>query len=87
MSRQRGIRIAKVLFVVAIAAVGFMAVETLTSGITPTTQAVCLHGTCPPGSPEVYCSDHHVYANICIANAACQYNCCVIGTDGCGDPT
>ena len=31
--------------------------------------------TCGPDSPPVVCSNHQVYANICKANAACQYDC------------
>jgi len=88
MSKHRSVRFAKLLFALAIAVVGFIAAEMLTSGITPTTQAVCPHGNCPPGpTDDVYCSNHHVYSDICAANADCQYNCCTIGIDpDCPDP-
>jgi hypothetical protein len=76
MSAYRSIRILRVLFVLAIIAVGFIAAEGLTSGITPTTAAVCLHGTCTQSDPPVTCSNGASYANICVANAACQYSCC-----------
>ena len=66
----------KVLFLLAIAAIGFVAAESLTSGIIPSTQAVCLAGTCSPSDPPVSCSNGVTYQNICAANAACQYNCC-----------
>jgi len=88
MSKQRSVRIARILFGLAIAAVGFVAVETLTSGVIPTTRAICADpGNCTPASPAAYCSNNHVYANICAANADCQYNCCLIGVDpDCPDP-
>ena len=76
MSRQRGKRIARVLIGMAIVAVGFIAVGMLTSGITPTTQAICLAGHCGPNDPPVVCPSGHHYANICLAQAACEYNCC-----------
>lgn len=49
MSKQRGIRIAKFLFGLTIAAVAFIAAETLTSGIVPAAHAVC-PCRCPIGS-------------------------------------
>ena len=59
MFRQRGIRIAKFLFALMIAIVGFMAAETLTSGVIPKAQAVC-PCKCPFGStctgpPHCFC--------------------------------
>ena len=76
MSSNRRVRIVKAVLVLGIVAVGLVAAEVLTSGITPTTQAVCMAGTCGPGSPPVTCSNGASYPNICAANAACQYSCC-----------
>ena len=76
MSNYRSVRIVRVVFVLAIAAVGWMAADVLTSGITPTAQAVCMAGICGPSDPPVTCSNGVTYANICVANAACQYSCC-----------
>jgi hypothetical protein len=76
MSRQHGLRISRVLFAIAISAVGLAAVEALTSGIVPKTQALCLGRTdCTPDSPQVTCSNCVTYPNICTAQAACQYRC------------
>jgi hypothetical protein len=78
----------RVLVGLAVAAVGFISIGALTSGITPTTQATCLHRTdCTPDDPQVYCTDHHYYDNICDAQAACQYKCCVVDHISCGDPS
>jgi hypothetical protein len=55
MSRHPGIRIVKVLLVLAVAVIGIVAVITIAPKITPTTQAVCVHGSCPPGpTDDVY---------------------------------
>ncbi len=59
MSRQRRIRIAKVLFGLIIAVIGFIAAETLTSGVVPTAQAICpckcpIGSTCT-GPPHCFC--------------------------------
>ncbi len=66
MSRQRSVRIAKSLFVLAIAVVGFIAAETLTSGVVPTAQATSVTCVCPPGLVCVFgpdgshfCADPH----------------------------
>ena len=78
----------KVLLVLAVAVIGIVAVMTIAPKLTPTTQAVCVHPNCPPlPTDDVYCSNHHVYPDICAANADCQYNCCTIGVDpDCPDP-
>lgn len=88
MSTQGLTRIARLLAAFAITAVALLSIGALTSGITPTTQAECLHRTdCNIHYPQVYCTDHHYYANICVAQAACQYDCCDVGIDpNCGDP-
>jgi hypothetical protein len=86
MSNYRSIRIVRVVVILAIVAVGFMAAEVLTSGITPTAQATCLAGTCSPSDPPVSCPNGVTYPNICAANAACQYSCCPGPNCGSGGP-
>jgi hypothetical protein len=88
VSRQRG-KITRLLVGLAVAIASCIAIGALTSGITPTTQADCLHRTdCTSEDPPVYCTNNHYYANVCVAQAACQYKCCVPGVDpDCGDPS
>lgn len=75
MLKPRRSFVFKSLFVLAVAAVSFAAVETLTSGLIPVAHATCLAPTgC--GYAPVTCSNGVTYPNICTAAENCQYNCC-----------
>ena len=91
MSQQRRIRAAKGLLLVASVMACLAGVEALTSGIVPSTHAVCFaRNDCTPASPAVNCCngpfDLASFANICQAQAACYYTCAVAPNwpPGCG---
>jgi len=75
LRRIRTLRFVLALVVLAAGALTVVSLTGSTGGVVSEANAVCLAPICPPGAPPVKCSNGRWYANRCVANAACQYQC------------